>query len=84
MIMTVKLKEADVWTILRYYPYSILISTEYHDTEVFTVVKILVEVFWVLMLCSVVVGYKMKVARWMKTVITYYNRARHHKPEELT
>jgi hypothetical protein len=49
-----------------------------------------VEVFWVVTLCIVVVGYecfifrvKMKAARRSYTLVCYQNTTRRHNPEDL-
>jgi hypothetical protein len=52
--------------------------------EVFTVVKIQIEVFWVLMLCTAEVGHqcfgmKMEAARSSETLISYQNTTQYHK-----
>jgi hypothetical protein len=66
--------------------------------EVLTVVEIQIEVFWVVMLCSVVVGYqcfrgscclhvqgevKMEAVRTSETLVSYCNTTKHCNPEYL-
>jgi hypothetical protein len=66
--------------------------------EVFTAVKIQVEVFWVVTPCSVVIGYqrnvgilshlaaftlKMEAAMFSETLAFYHSTIRRHSPEEL-
>jgi hypothetical protein len=66
--------------------------------EVFMTVKIQFKVFWVVMPCSVVVGYecfggpcqiylhftlKMEAAWFSKTLVSYHNTAWHYNPEDL-
>jgi hypothetical protein len=57
---------------------------------VFTVVKIQVEVFRVVMPCSVIVRYQhfgrpcwMEAARFSKTLVSYCNTTWHHNPENI-
>jgi hypothetical protein len=42
-------------------------------SEVFTVVTIQVEVFWVVTLCSVVLRYHMETAWTSETLVPYHN-----------
>jgi len=64
--------------------------------EAFTAVMFQAEVFWVVMPCSIVVGYQrfggpcclllqgeMKAVWTSETLVSYPNTIRHHNPEEL-
>jgi hypothetical protein len=53
--------------------------------EVFTVVRIKVEAFWVVTPCSATIGFdlKMEIARFSETLVSYRKTALHHNPEDL-
>jgi hypothetical protein len=57
--------------------------------EVFTAVKIQVEVFWIVTPCGVVTEYQLSevhatsIFSTSETLVSYHNITQHHKPERL-
>jgi hypothetical protein len=99
-----KLQEVSFTSQLCYDPISIVFTGIYHASygltnmngvgyEVFMVVKIQVQFFWIVTMCSVAVGYKCFRSpcclhlhwRWHRPLIPWYPTmlTQHHNPEEL-
>jgi len=56
--------------------------------EIFMVVKVEVTVFWVVIVCSVVVGYQLfqrtqPLPRSSKMLVSYHNTTQHHNPYDF-